>query len=288
MDGGRGLHSVSWEVVYRPKECGGWGVQSVVDRMGPLRAKFAWNSIENPNSLFNRNFIAKYGKSWWKREGTRSGSNSWKIMMSGWKVLKSFLRWKVVNGDNIDVLKDAWIMEKSLLKWPTFVGNVEDEDLKLNFFIENGYWVEAKLRTFFGEDLVRLIEDVQIFDSLCEDQMELRLQLTGKSLSALLIESRYKDIVANDDIIWMHKLKINAKIKLFLWRICNDAVPIEFFLFKRRISGCILYPIGCDETKKLDHITTSCVILVNVNNVLRRWGLKIPVFSSFTEWIQGM
>ncbi|XP_028552631.1 uncharacterized protein LOC114580163 [Dendrobium catenatum] len=251
MDGSRGLHYVSWEVLCRPKQCGEWGVHAAFDRMGPLRAKFAWNIMENPNSLFNRNVLAKYGDNWWKMEEARGGSNSWKILMSGWKVLKNFLRWKVVNGANIDVLKEGWIMDKSLLKWPTFVGNLEVDDIKLNYFIDNGNLDFSKLRNCFGENLVRMIEDVQIFDSLHEDQMELKLHFMGKSLSALLMESKYKYDLAHDDITWIHKLNINDKVKLFLWRICTDVIPTEVFLFKRRISGNILCPIGVGDLKLL-------------------------------------
>ncbi|KAI0492180.1 hypothetical protein KFK09_026446 [Dendrobium nobile] len=137
MDGSQVMHYVAWEVLCRPKNCGGSGIQSALARIGLLREKFAWNLLEESNSLLNRNFLAKYGDRWWNKEEFKGGSPSWKIITSGWKALKKFVRWKVVDGSNINVLKDAWILDKSLLKWPTFVGIFDDENLALNFFIED-------------------------------------------------------------------------------------------------------------------------------------------------------
>ncbi|KAL0903270.1 hypothetical protein M5K25_027637 [Dendrobium thyrsiflorum] len=58
-DGSHGLHFVSWEILCKPKVYGGFGLFSAVSRVGPLRARFSWNLLENPNSLLNKNLVAK-------------------------------------------------------------------------------------------------------------------------------------------------------------------------------------------------------------------------------------
>ncbi|KAI0492024.1 hypothetical protein KFK09_026289 [Dendrobium nobile] len=151
-------------------------------------------------------------------------------------------------------MKDAWIMDKSLLKWPTFVGSFDDENLKLDYFIEDGKWDFMKLRQCFGEDLVRMIGGVQIFNSLLEEQMELKLQLTGKSISALLMEDGHNDVMKGDTLTWIQKLKTNARVELFLWRICRDAIPTEEFLYRRRIFGnCLSHGMWCDQRSRSYH-----------------------------------
>ncbi|XP_028553650.1 uncharacterized protein LOC110096650 [Dendrobium catenatum] len=49
-DGSHGMHYVAWEVLCKPKALGGWGIQSAVSSLEPLRAKFAWKLLVNPTS----------------------------------------------------------------------------------------------------------------------------------------------------------------------------------------------------------------------------------------------
>ncbi|PKU82193.1 Putative ribonuclease H protein [Dendrobium catenatum] len=67
-DGSFGIHFVAWDVMCKPKSKGGRGVQSVLERIGPLRAKLALNFISNPSSLLNKMLTARYGNDLWKVE----------------------------------------------------------------------------------------------------------------------------------------------------------------------------------------------------------------------------
>ncbi|KAI0510924.1 hypothetical protein KFK09_011535 [Dendrobium nobile] len=265
MDKSHGLHYVAWDFLCTPKQNGGWGLQSTIARIGPIIAKFAWSLIENPNSLLNRNLIAKYGEKWWKKEEIKGGSSTRKIINSGWKVLKTFVRWIITNGSSINVLNDVWILDKNLLHWPTFVKCCEDENTTLDYFIENGSWDLRKLEFFFGEELVKIITRMKICSNATQDEMELKLQLTGKSLSALLIEDRLKFNVTEYSFTWIHKLKLNARVELFLWRLCRDAIPTEEFLFRRKIPGNNLCPMGCGmvENRPLESLPYSLFITLS-------------------------
>ncbi|XP_028556427.1 uncharacterized protein LOC114581139 [Dendrobium catenatum] len=246
-----------------------------------MRAKFAWNLVLNPNSLLNRILIAKYGNDWWRSDSWRCGSSSWKIIASGWKDLKGFIRWKVVNGRSINVLKDVWILEKCLNKWPTFVAVFEDDNSTLDCFIQEGSWNREKLPLFFGEDLVKLICNIQICQDSESDYMELKRKLSGKSISSMLREENVREVAVVDHNAWIHKVKMNARVKLFIWRLRKDAVPTANFLKKRRLSGCNLCPRGYREVEHVDHITSKCSNLIEVIWKLRRWGFPVPIFSSF-------
>ncbi|XP_028553397.1 uncharacterized protein LOC114580339 [Dendrobium catenatum] len=149
-DGKHGNHYVAWEQLRKPKQYAGWGVQSAVNRRDTLRANFAWKLLENPDSFLNRNLLAKYGVNLWDSAMSRGDFSSWKIISSGWNALKNFVRWKIGNGSKINVLKDIWILDKNLLKWPTFVGSFDDDNITLDFFIHEGNWDCAKLSLYFG------------------------------------------------------------------------------------------------------------------------------------------
>lgn len=62
QNGNQGLHYISWEVLCLSKNSGGHDLHSAILKVGPLRVKFAWNFITKPNSLLNKNLIAKYDK----------------------------------------------------------------------------------------------------------------------------------------------------------------------------------------------------------------------------------
>ncbi|KAI0515987.1 hypothetical protein KFK09_008658 [Dendrobium nobile] len=178
----------------------------LVDEMEYLGTKIA----------LRRNLLAKYGEIWWSNEAMKGGSSSWKIADSGWKALKSFERWNVVMGSNINVLKDE---------------GRRDYD---------------KLFLYFGEDLVYMINGL-----------------------------KEEEIV--DTISWIHKLKLNARVELFLWNICKKAIPTVEFLMKRRLANNNFCPRGCGEVEDIDHVTSTCSKLVKVIELLRRWGFRNKV-----------
>ncbi|PKU83444.1 Putative ribonuclease H protein [Dendrobium catenatum] len=120
-DGSYGMHYVSWSSLCKPKNKGGYGLQSLVEKLGPLRAKFALNFITKSNSLLNRILRAKYGNDLWNDANRNYYSSTWKLIQKGAESLFPVLRWKIADGKRVDTFKDIWILDKSIDKWPTFV-----------------------------------------------------------------------------------------------------------------------------------------------------------------------
>ncbi|KAL0912001.1 hypothetical protein M5K25_017942 [Dendrobium thyrsiflorum] len=137
-NGSHGLHYVAWEVLCKMKKMGGRGLHSAVSKMGPLRAKFAWKLIDKPDTLLKRNLIAKFGHYWWHSEVKGSSSVSWKLIPDDWKSLSKVVRWKIASGSSVNVLKDVWILDKSIDKWPTYIADLSDDTMSLDAFIMNG------------------------------------------------------------------------------------------------------------------------------------------------------
>lgn len=52
-DGTKGLHLVAWDVLCILKRRDGRGLQSVIMKVSPLRAKFLWNFISKPDYVLN-------------------------------------------------------------------------------------------------------------------------------------------------------------------------------------------------------------------------------------------
>ncbi|XP_020675414.1 uncharacterized protein LOC110094507 [Dendrobium catenatum] len=279
----KGLHYVAWEDLCKPRASGGWGIHSAISSIQTLRAKFSWNLIINPDSLLNRNLVIKYGEDWWKKDVIKGGSSAWKIISSGWKSLRNISRWNVVKGSHIDVLKDVWIFYKSLLKWPTFAAPFEQDNITLDYFILEGRLNIDKLLLYFSEDLVNVISNIQIHQEEEEDFMDLKYKFSGKTIAALIKEEKVRMDEGNS-YLWIHKMKLYARVELFTWRLCKKAIPTANFLMKWRISNNNMCPRGCGEVEDLDHVTTKCPKLVRIICTLRDWGFHIPFFESFQQY----
>ncbi|KAI0488576.1 hypothetical protein KFK09_028414 [Dendrobium nobile] len=245
----------------KPKEYGGWDVQLAVARRDAMRAKLAWKLIDKPESMLSRQLNAKYGANWWKYQLYGRSSCTWKILFSGWNALRELVRWKVADGD---------------------------EDVTLDCFIMDGCWDRVKLSQFFGTDLMNLICKVQISPSLSGDSMELRFKMSRKSISALIMEDKYKNMGGVVPLNWVYKLKLNARLEVFLWRLFLDALPTADFLFRRNLADDSLCPLGCEVLEDINHITTNCCKLRKVLDVLRGWGFEIPIYSGWFECLAGL
>ncbi|KAL0928564.1 hypothetical protein M5K25_000458 [Dendrobium thyrsiflorum] len=156
-DGGHELHYVAWEVLCKAKDKGGRG-------------------------LFSANGEVK-----------STSSSSWKVIWNGWKSLSKVVRWKIALGSSINVLRDVWILDKSLEKWPTFFAGMEDDLLNVDAFIKDGIWNSDRLKMFFGEELWDIITSIRIYPELIEDRMELKFKFSGRTISAMTSEMEDND-----------------------------------------------------------------------------------------------
>ena len=79
---------------------------------GVILAKQAWRLIDNPESLCACILGAKYFPDGdLVNAKLRKGSSfTWQSIMAGVKSLKNGYIWRVGNGQNIDIWRDAWIL----------------------------------------------------------------------------------------------------------------------------------------------------------------------------------
>ncbi|XP_020671746.1 uncharacterized protein LOC110091838 [Dendrobium catenatum] len=86
----------------------------------------------------------------------------------------------------------------------------------------------------------------------------------------------------------VYKLKLNARLEVFLWRLFSDALPSGAFLFRRKLADNSFFPMGCEVLEDINHISSSCCKLRKVLDVLRGWGFQIPVFSGWFDCLEGL
>ncbi|KAI0524540.1 hypothetical protein KFK09_003914 [Dendrobium nobile] len=179
-------------------------------------------------------------------------------------------------------------MDKSLLRWPTFLAIFEDDKTSLDFFIHDARWDYVKLILYFGEDLVNMISSIHICHNYNEDFMELKMKISGRSISAMIIEDGFKEEMIVDPVSWIHNLKLNAEVELFLWRVCKKTIPTIDFLMNRRLTNNNMCQRGCGGVEDINHVTTTCSKLLKVIDLLISWGFRLPKFNSFQECLHGL
>ncbi|XP_028550871.1 uncharacterized protein LOC114579679 [Dendrobium catenatum] len=283
QDGSKGLHYISWEVLCKPLDLGGQGIQSLISKVKPLRAKFTWKLISGDSSILYSILAAKYGTLPWNIQLKAQSSPTIKIIISGSQALQDVLRWKVYKGDNINIIQDVWIYDKPILRWPTFIADLGQHIQHLDFFIQEGKWNEQRLKKFFGPDLVDIIKNITIYPDSIQDQPELKFRFSCKSISSLISEcfGTNKD----EDLTWKwrKKLLLNPRVNILWWRLSLNAIPSYSFLKSRNLSRLIECQRGCNTEENNLHIAVNCQKLNQIFYILRKWGITITVFNSMED-----
>ncbi|KAL0916090.1 hypothetical protein M5K25_013572 [Dendrobium thyrsiflorum] len=123
---------------------------------------------------------------------------------------------------------------------------------------------------------------IEIYRDYVEDKLELCNSFTGNKISKLIRLVEEKDVEGGLDWNWIQKLELSPRVACFWWRLLR-ALPTTDFLMRRRLLAFNCCPRGCVAIEDWDHITTSCAKLMQTIIRLRRWGLILPMYSSFMD-----
>ncbi|PKU61664.1 hypothetical protein MA16_Dca025739 [Dendrobium catenatum] len=268
------------------KNKGGYGLQSIVEKLGPLRSKYALKFIIKPNSLLNRVLKAKYENDLWNVANRASWSSTWKLIQKGSEHLLPIMRWRIVNGIKVDTFKDTWILDKTIKKWPTFVTVLDPEFFHVSVFLSEGAWNREKLKQCFGLSLIELIVSIPIHSDQDEDEIECIQKLSGRTITNLAYEKNFENIGIDESYRWRKKLKLKPKIDILWWRLSKNSIPTYAFLLYRRLAesgGC---PRGCMELEDTEHVIFKCYLVKKFIKLLADWHFIIPDFDSLAGCYQ--
>ncbi|XP_028550792.1 uncharacterized protein LOC110098847 [Dendrobium catenatum] len=239
-----GLHYVTWDNLCKSLKEGGHGVYLEVNIASPLRTKFTWSLVKKEESLLNKVLKAKFGMKIWETSSNSNSSTSLKILSSGAQFLHKISRWKIASGKAINIMKDVWILDKRLDRWPTFIVVGNSNFPPLESFLNNGVWNKVLLLDLFGKSLVEIITQIPIHPEVGDDDLELMYNFSGKSITALVLSSSDKEIVEVDYGSWLRKLKLN--------------LTNAFFMYQRFL-GHDSCPRGCDGEENSEHVMVKCL-----------------------------
>ncbi|KAM1939411.1 hypothetical protein ACFX13_027258 [Malus domestica] len=248
-----GVHWVSWERISKRNKSGGLGFRDIQCFNLALLAKIGWRLTCNPTSLLATVLKDKYHPGSSFKEAGRGKNTSW-----GWKgiyearqVLLKGTRWRVGNGKCINIRDDPWFPKPSTFRVrpndnmdATMVCDLIDP-------ASNSWKANIIFAGFHREDTDTILS-IPLSHFGCEDRLMWHHSVNGvysvKSGYGIAMElmengamgkkgrgapSEHMQLNKVWSRIW--RLQVPNKIKLFIWRCCNNALAVRRNLQRRHM-----------------------------------------------------
>lgn len=265
----KGIHWKEWRVLTQNKSEGGFGFKDFADMNSALLAKQAWRVIQCPNALWVKTLKAIYHpmEDFMRAKRRRNESWVWTSLLHGRDMVRSFARWSVGSGKKIFIKEDNWLASGHKLQ-----DNIPNNFATVDELIDQGNkrWNVAKIREGFSPNFAKQIVQTPIAWQGGEDSLWWPHSRDGE----LSVRSSYFQIHKQNQIpnvrasssqrvdkeLWrfMWKIPVPQKIKVFLWKMLNNSLPVCDNLRKRRVLRNGICPLCQMEEETGEHLFLLC------------------------------
>ena len=240
---------------------GGMGFRNLQAFNLAMLAKQGWRLLSNPHSLVAGIYKAKYfpHDDVLNSQLGNNPSYAWRSIFNDLKVIKRGTRWRVGNGKVIHIWEDKWPPIPSTFKVISPPRILTDFPMVSTLIdSESRRWKVDLVRSIFLPFEVNTIMNIPLSYNLLEDKIiwigNKRGEFTMKSAYYIALKGVDSVEVAecsNGDPrtpLWkkLWHLKVPAKIRIFAWKTCMNALPTKLNLYKRGINTSVICPI-CDH-----------------------------------------
>ena len=216
-----------------------------------LLVKQVRRMINNLNSFCHQVFKARFFQDSLILEAkdSNTGSYSWKSIISARDVIRKGMVWRIGNGQNVRIEEDKWLLGNSNCPIISYLPTVATES-KVQVLINTdlGVWKLDLVNQLFLPQEAFAILGIPVSRHSPPDKFAWAYSPSGvfntssayKLLAFSDAESQAKS--SNRDAqkqFWKGawRLRVPNKIKHFIWRACNDALPTMSNLFRRKITS---------------------------------------------------
>ncbi|KAK9993995.1 hypothetical protein SO802_023698 [Lithocarpus litseifolius] len=231
------------------KEVGGLGFKEIEKFNDALLAKQVWRLINNTDSLCHRVFKARFFPdcSILDAKDSSSGSYAWKSIIVARDVIRKCMVWCIGTGEAVRIKEDRWLhggANRSVISpLPSMAPNVNVSSLIDSDRIA---WRTEVVQQLFLPHEVEIILGILLSARRPDDRIIWARTPSGTFTTS----SAYKMLVSYDisnnagssnpdsqkkfwNSIW--QLRVPNKIRHFVWRLCNNALPTLVNLHRRHI-----------------------------------------------------
>nr|XP_048337066.1 uncharacterized protein LOC125424269 [Ziziphus jujuba var. spinosa] len=196
-----------WGSLRKPKDSGGLDFRKFKDINSALLAKLGWKLAKGEDCLWTRILSAKYlhNKSFFGSRFKAGDSYVWISILSSKEVVKKGSCFKIGNEWLVNPWTDPWVPDNAEKISKIKDGAEEALAWRVVDLLNPLYlsWNESKLHQTFDQDSIEAIKRVKIHGA----------------------DRIWKDI-------WT--TKIHERLKMFLWKVYADVLPLKNTLFERQ------------------------------------------------------
>ncbi|KAL9460150.1 hypothetical protein AB3S75_003368 [Citrus x aurantiifolia] len=156
----KSIHWSKWEKLSQAKCKGGMGFRDFSSFNQALVAKQGWRILQFPDSLLAKVLQARYfqTKDFMKAKLGSTPSFVWRSILWGRQILSSGARWRIGDGQKIQIHTDNWIPKPSSFK-PIVRPSLPEDTLVAELINEENKWNESLIYRHFNRmDADKIVE----------------------------------------------------------------------------------------------------------------------------------
>jgi hypothetical protein len=301
------FHLCRWDLLARPKICGGWGLINLPTFNSALLANTFWRALTHGN-IWNIILLGKYlGNSSifaWLRKSSHQqqrASSFWNGMTRNIFVILHWLRWIPGSGNSISIGRELIIglENRSLLSESlrlhlsnnhiTSLAQARDTD---NIFSFPGRWRSSDSLSLGGQDAIdwnSFINSLRGAGIILRNSVDTLVWVGGDSSSVISAKNLYHELINSYDYqcdsSWFKKLwkwPIQLKIKLFVWLAAKDKVLTWELLQRKGWQGPGVCKLCNCSSENINHLLIHCSLMKSV------WLRLYDLYRVKTQWVGNL
>ncbi|KAH9671011.1 putative reverse transcriptase/RNA-dependent DNA polymerase [Citrus sinensis] len=264
----KGIHWAKWERLSQAKRRGGLGFRDFASFNQALVAKQSWRIIRFLESLVAKVLQARYFKDnqFLTAKFGSKPSFIWRSILWGRQVIHKGIRWRIGNGQQVQIYKGNWIPRPTSFK-PVSPPSLPSDTRVAELIKEDNQWNEDMIcQHFFRED-ADIILRIPIPSTPMADQILWHYDKKGiytvKSGYQVALRINFLDTPSCSEqpanqwsIIW--SMSLPEKINIFIWRAVKNILPTAENLWRRKIVPQLECQICGISMETVGHALVEC------------------------------
>ncbi|KAG6628833.1 hypothetical protein CIPAW_14G039600 [Carya illinoinensis] len=279
----------SWDKLGDSKRDGGLGFRDLECFNQVMLAKQCWRMLNSPSLMVAKIMKEKYFRGA-DLNDAKLGNNPlyiWRSLWSAIELVKEGTLWRVGNGRKISIWHHKWLPCPSSYKVQSPQTSLP-HDAKVSLLIDvgNGYWKRDLISESFNKMDAEQICKLPISRLDVEDKMVWEPTKNGRFsvksayfLGKERIRRKRGEGSGKDKVEEMWKqiwnLDVQGVVKLFLWKVGQELLPIKENLHRRKVSASNMCPICERRVETAVHMIWGCSAASDVwamdESPVRKW-----------------
>lgn len=265
--GRRSINWLSWNNVSMSKRKGGLGFRNLYGFNIALMGKHCWRFMQDPNALVSRVYKARYFPDSHPLRAVKGHEPSfiWSGIWAAKEELLSGFRWVIGDGNDIRATTDPWLRMKSDFRVERSHIYEGRNEVVSNYFLPNSkLWDISRVQAHFLQEDAKAILAIQVPQCNIRDRVVWANSTDGFYSAKAGYHLWHALNIGTNDVpqgegwgkIW--RLLLPHKVKIFIWRLCRNTVPVRRRLSSKGVDVTWICPMCNRDIEHLGHVFFDC------------------------------